>query len=1291
MFIVISVLFIRWISIYLVCWDCMPKLTGMCALLRHSLEVEREAFINDLRPKYVLPHLVKVGILTEAEQNSILSNNDVAIQIKELCDILPTKGLAAFNSFVEALNENDAYPWLAEKLLAHKKSGSIINSNESTATINRQLRAGNVPFPVNNLLQRNTTSDIKNKLREAALDKRRWVLLHGMVGSGKSVLAAEAVRDPDLFTECFEDGVYWIGVGRIDDQSNLLYRLQLLRDMLKLSDAPILPHSEVTLSLTEKIQAFKRYIAEAIAVKKVLIVLDDVWKSFVISAFDMGCPVLVTTRDLDIVTDVSSYVSCIHVNSGLSLVESKELLSMYVKTSPDCLPKEVDDICQMFWGSPMVLSLIGAIMSSYGNKVARWKDFLIRLKTNSHFAALCGRRRHNTGEESLHKNLKDVIRLSVDLLDEEIEGYFMELAIFQEDVYIPNQVLEVLWGLVRFDAEDVMYELMVKSLIQRKEIPSRDTFVYAIHDLYLEFLKENCKDLTGLHKKMIQQYRNLCETDGQHDYGLLPDDGYIHYFIGHHLCMAEEWELFPKVFFHLGFIKNKLCIAGASDLLNDYDMYDKGFAENMDELGDFKNFIKKNAHLIKKDTDIIQLALLEPPFSKVHQRAEIEISSKPNKFYLQICNAHLVPDFDEVHITAHTEAVKCAVFCPDNRFVASAGEDYVIKVCSSSSGRELVSLHGHVDVVNCCAFNSSGNRLISSSSDGTVKIWDINTNVLGRCLSYEKKRHSFGDVQELVSDADTQCLLTFTKHQGEVMCCAFSSDDQLVISCDSNGTVLVWDPGRGDVKHNFADDNSSAIHRCAFSYDSSVVASSSGGIIRLWDLSTRKPLGQQNHGQEFVFEFCFTKDGEAIFSIAGEFVWKWSVMESSLLKKIDINANLCSLCLSPDEVFLAVGTTPDNSIRILTTDVDKVITSLMKHKHDIKKISYSNDGSKLLSASSDHEVIIWNDISKRLLNPSVTLRNILSVKLGDELIIATATSGYVNQIQVFSGNEGLLKHKSPDEEDSITAYSLSADCTNVVYGTKWGAVKVFHIDTGEVVQCLPSHLAQITYLLHMKDSSRFVTCSEDKTLRIWESPKKYINLCGHTQLVVMCALFSCDKKLLSCSNDETSRVWDTENGTQLMILCGHSLRINFCDISPDEDFMATASADRTVKLWDAASGKLIRTVKCNDCVRCCQFSPSSCSLATGEDSGSVTLWDLMTDAYLKVGNHGSWVRQIKFSEDEKYFVSVGDSIKFWDHEGNLKQTLVLPGDLEYSLWAQNDFTVFVILHNSVLYILKSIF
>ena len=109
--------------------------------------------------------------------------------------------------------------------------------------------------------------------------------------------------------------------------------------------------------------------------------------------------------------------------------------------------------------------------------------------------------------------------------------------------------------------------LVANSLVAQhfQEQSSNCIVLYGIHDLLLDYLKShmNAEEQRNAHRKLIDSYFLGCNSN----FGALPDDNYIFWFLGYHLYKAEYTE------FTLSFISIKLRATGPSDLLNDFRKY----------------------------------------------------------------------------------------------------------------------------------------------------------------------------------------------------------------------------------------------------------------------------------------------------------------------------------------------------------------------------------------------------------------------------------------------------------------------------------------------------------------------------------------------------------------------------------------------------------------------------------------------------------------------------------------------------------------------------------------------
>lgn len=73
---------------------------------------------------------------------------------------------------------------------------------------------------------------------------------------------------------------------------------------------------------------------------------------------------------------------------------------------------------------------------------------------------------------------------------------------------------------------------------------------------------------------------------------------------------------------------------------------------------------------------------------------------------------------------AHAQGVTCLSFGKDGTQVASGSFDAVGRVHGLKSGKTLKELRGHTSYINEIVFAPDGNRLVTGSSDGSVRVWD---------------------------------------------------------------------------------------------------------------------------------------------------------------------------------------------------------------------------------------------------------------------------------------------------------------------------------------------------------------------------------------------------------------------------------------------------------------------------------------------------------------------------------------------------------------------------------------
>jgi WD40 repeat protein len=278
---------------------------------------------------------------------------------------------------------------------------------------------------------------------------------------------------------------------------------------------------------------------------------------------------------------------------------------------------------------------------------------------------------------------------------------------------------------------------------------------------------------------------------------------------------------------------------------------------------------------------------------------------------------------------------------------------------------------GHENWVNCVCFYPDEIKLVSGSSDGTLRVWDRKTGAVqvlrGHTgavwdvdVSRDGKMVVSGSLDKTIRVWDGESgktMQVFKGHQYWVNSVKFSRDSSRVMSGSYDQTVRVWSVETGELA--FKPIECHGFVRCVRCSPSGDRIASGGRSIQIWNAETG--VGILSIPNSSAFSVVWTADGTHIIGGGGGDVTIWNSHNGEQLRGWKAHNNptyVTTLSLSPTGTHLATSNWTEKRAFIFDISTGERVAAL-KHGQTSNGSAYSPSGKFIATGCDDKKVYVW--------------------------------------------------------------------------------------------------------------------------------------------------------------------------------------------------------------------------------------------------------------------------------------------------------------------------------------------
>lgn len=305
----------------------------------------------------------------------------------------------------------------------------------------------------------------------------------------------------------------------------------------------------------------------------------------------------------------------------------------------------------------------------------------------------------------------------------------------------------------------------------------------------------------------------------------------------------------------------------------------------------------------------------------------------------------------------------------------------------------------------------------------------------------------------------------------------------------------------------------------------------------------------------------------------------------------------------------------DKSLRVWDIASGTCLHVLLGHRDNILDSVISTNGMRTVSCSDDECVRLWDTESGDcLLTLSGMGSLVLSVSIFDtEDRVVLGCFDYT--IKVLDIKSGTYQNVLSGHKDVVNDVMISTDNMRIVSISYDNNVCVWDVETGACLSSFTGRTGSAVKAVISTSGQKIGCISDLNSIYILnvESSTCEDYFLGHDDSITCLAISANGELLVSGSKDKSVRILDTQSKRAKCVLSGHSKPVASVAISSDKRRIVSGSDDKSLRVWDVDSGKCLRVIPgWDNLVTSVVISSDRNFIISHFDDGTRVIWDALS-------------------------------------------------------------------------------